>query len=588
MMAKRISLIFYACTLFVLLQTCLQAQFSVIDSIFTKTRTYKIWNGSDSVLVTDTIIDDSRIDVINTNAIDVITKKGKIQLSTGLQTNLAKGTSAIIYFMGVANQDSAQRNPLKLLDGDVSSNSDVVFSGSASKGIAGSYFIVDLNAIRSVNQIRLCTYIPNNRIRSYTIYGGLDTVSMEKLYVEKEDTIFSSAKGYSELNFTATNVRYLKFRVDDLITSDMVLSDFQVFGPGFLPEGMMYSTVRTINKNVNFSTIRYEGSIPNLTRVYFSFRTGKNAAIDTTWGIWSDEVTGNDNLIDVQEPRRFIQYRVHLYTDTLNTPVIEKIIINYDTELLVSETKCSINPQQATVLKERDFTLRTVLTFKPTDIGFDTLLFTTPSPVILKSVLFNGAAIPYQAKTSFKEVQLTFPTTVKTSGNLDIIFRTTPFVDAKPHTMRISSNKIPNNPQRVDSDTKDGIDGWSIILVGVPSKLLNGVKLTRNPFTPNGDGKNDYTEIEFFLGNIAEPKSFIGTELRNLSVKIHDLTGRNIRTVFDAPTNASAFKGEGNPMIWDGRDDYGKIVRPGIYLIQIVIDADSGAEQVTKTVVVAY
>lgn len=589
MMAKRNSFIYGVFVLVLFMAGDAKAQLSIIDSIYTKFFTEKVVVGSDTItMVTDTILDGDKVDLTLSNAVDAGPNLNTFQLATGLNTNLAKGTSAVISYAGALPKDTARLNPLRLVDGDVLLSSYLVFPGYNNGGAPGTYIIFDLKAVRSVNKIRMCALPADKRILSYTIYGGLDTLSMEKIYIENKDTLYNATNRYTEITFPVVNVRYLKYRVDEIQSNDLLMTDFQVFGPGYLPEGTLYSKVKVLPKNVNFSTVNYQGVVPNLTNVFVSLRTGKGPVIDTTWSAWSDEVSGKNSLFDVAEPRRYIQYRVRLTTDTVNTPVLSKIIINYDNDLIVTDTKCSISPQEATVLKEQDFTLRTVLSFNPTDFGIDTLRFLTPSPVILKGVFINNNPVKYKASVLFKEVTLVFDSTLKTSGNLDIVMRTTPYVDARPHTMKLSSKKVANNPQKVDTDTKNGIEGWSIILIGVPDKLLNEVRLTKNPFTPNGDGKNDITEIEFYLGNIAEPRGIIGTEIRNLKVKILDLTGRSIRTLFDAPTNATAFKGEGNPLVWDGKDDGGKRVRPGLYLIQIAIDADKGTEQVTKTVVVAY
>jgi len=67
------------------------------------------------------------------------------------------------------------------------------------------------------------------------------------------------------------------------------------------------------------------------------------------------------------------------------------------------------------------------------------------------------------------------------------------------------------------------------------------------------------------------------------------MTGRLVRNLLDANSIASAYV-LGNAIEWDGRDNDGKIVRPGIYIYQINVGSDASGygEVVSKTVVVAY
>ena len=127
------------------------------------------------------------------------------------------------------------------------------------------------------------------------------------------------------------------------------------------------------------------------------------------------------------------------------------------------------------------------------------------------------------------------------------------------------------------------MDGILRLQAYPPSTLVN-VRVDPNPFTPNGDGKNDITVIDFAIANIEITKT--------LRIHIFDLYGKRIRTVSELRTGINPFYGDprygGKGIIWDGKNDEGKIVLPGVYLLQISIDTDNGGELLTKTVVVSY
>ncbi len=99
--------------------------------------------------------------------------------------------------------------------------------------------------------------------------------------------------------------------------------------------------------------------------------------------------------------------------------------------------------------------------------------------------------------------------------------------------------------------------------IGVPfdSGVLDDFAIAPNPFTPNGDGINDAAEIGFTVFKISTD--------REVRVKIYTLDGRRL---WEA--SSMVFSGK-DSIPWDGRDDQGKLVPPGLYLCQIELDVDS-------------
>jgi flagellar hook assembly protein FlgD len=110
------------------------------------------------------------------------------------------------------------------------------------------------------------------------------------------------------------------------------------------------------------------------------------------------------------------------------------------------------------------------------------------------------------------------------------------------------------------------------------------VRIDPNPFTPNGDGRNDETVIDFAVANVVKTKT--------LRLNIFDLNGKKVKTISDVRTGIYPFYGDprvgGRGILWDGKNDDGKTVLPGVYLLQISIDTDNGGEFLTKTIVVSY
>ena len=106
---------------------------------------------------------------------------------------------------------------------------------------------------------------------------------------------------------------------------------------------------------------------------------------------------------------------------------------------------------------------------------------------------------------------------------------------------------------------------------------LVSVEIKPNPFSPNGDGIFDEATISFFVAKISTAKL--------LTVKVFDLNGDVLRTLRDELAPAGPPEPD---IIWDGRDEWGSLVLPGPYLLQVRLRTDSGDEVRTKIVTVAY
>ena len=552
----------------------------LITSIFFSSNLY-----SQNFLMDTTFNLPGQVDTISTSSIDYSSVPGFFQLQTGENENLALRHSAYIVYQGVAPTDTALRNGTKLVDGSKSSPSFVSILAGSQGAEAGTYMIIDLQAVRNVKKVVMYTFAgsPNLRPRAYSIFAGLDTLTMERVFQQLDNQVVNPVA-----EFDAIVSQYIKVVIDVVPQNfNTTIAEIEVFGEGFLPQGFFYSSVRDVGQNVNFGTFEFNGNIPNGTSFSFNFRTGNSPTIDTTWSNFGDELTQSGSLFEVYEPRKYIQYRVKLTTTNLLSPLIDEVKINYDIQNIASVTDAFISPQITQILKENEFTLVIDASFNDSDYGIDTLQIFTSSPATLSDVKINGIAASYLSSLSANKVVLVFNSTIKTNSRIEVKFLSTPFLGVSPYLAKISSKLVSNNPQRVNSKVVNNIEAWSIITDGVPENLLIDVKATPNPFTPNNDGINDITNIEFFLGNVAEPRSDIGDQTRDLSLRIYDLTGRLIKDLYDSKTGASAFISD-NGITWDGRDNTGKIVRPGLYLYQIIIDSDNGGENITKTIVVSY
>ena len=93
--------------------------------------------------------------------------------------------------------------------------------------------------------------------------------------------------------------------------------------------------------------------------------------------------------------------------------------------------------------------------------------------------------------------------------------------------------------------------------------------------TPNGDGVNDEIAIEYDLLNLAA-----GVPVR---VAVHDLTGRTLERLVDGVASSGRTVAS-----WDGRSGDGSLLGPGVYLLRLEVDADSGLDTSERVISIAY
>ena len=142
----------------------------------------------------------------------------------------------------------------------------------------------------------------------------------------------------------------------------------------------------------------------------------------------------------------------------------------------------------------------------------------------------------------------------------------------------IRDSAFPDTYQQVDPGDATLLTPGTALSISVPlsNRVVQGVAIAPNPFTPNGDGTNDQTHIRFALGNLNAE--------RTIWVRVFDLAGH--------PVWSGRRQGFGEQVFtWDGRGDDGRLVPPGAYLCKIDADVDAASAShtsETRLIGVAY
>ncbi|MBI2505716.1 MAG: gliding motility-associated C-terminal domain-containing protein, partial [Candidatus Latescibacteria bacterium] len=104
-------------------------------------------------------------------------------------------------------------------------------------------------------------------------------------------------------------------------------------------------------------------------------------------------------------------------------------------------------------------------------------------------------------------------------------------------------------------------------------RLIGDLEIVPPVLTPNGDGINDQVQIRFALFKVEGGEARVG---------VYDLSGRLLRELGQPQGR------EVKVFQWDGRDQEGGLVAPGIYLCHIDVGAEAGEDKTVHPLIVAY
>ncbi|MFC1682596.1 discoidin domain-containing protein [Candidatus Zixiibacteriota bacterium] len=567
------------------------------------------------------------VDTIN---VDIRTSSGEIILA-GANENFAFGKSA------EDDDDRADNDAQNLLDDDIST-----YWSSQSPYAQGINITVDLEGERLIERVNILGGTINPqlfRIRGYQISVSSDKTNWTVM-AQNSDNL--DADIFETIEPTITRYIRLTITVVDEIHW-VVFGEIQIFGAGFSSLGSYISQVRDFGSLANFGAAAWVEQLPNQDMdVVLQFRTDslriindggiledtlslsnvglvpgsevvtdesqmflynrgfdydldyesgmlwrlETSTIDTAalimvnydlWNGWSPEYgDAEGSLFAVAEPRRYLQYRANLSTNSTDTPHFQEISIAYSSIPVAQKTLGTVIPNEVPIMIESTVTYLFEINFGSSDLGIDTAVVSTPSPTRISRLRWNGEQLgntDYQDFSDENQIKVGFSETLMadSSATLEIDFVTTLFFSENEYPAQIISSGTPDNPQFVEQ----GEATWTVTTTGIPTGPLISVEAKPNPFSPNGDGLFDETVISYFVAKIAYPQP--------VSIKIFNLNGDKIRTLRDQSDPAFFYQ-----IPWDGRDDSGDLVLPGVYIYQVRVTTDSGEEAITKTITVQY
>ena len=447
-----------------------------------------------------------------------------------------------------------------------------------------------------------------------------------------------------EVDFEPIKARYVRLEwlmhVEGTAALTTQLAEVQVFGEGYQPEVTLTSDLIRLRGSRNLFAIEWDADTPPGTEVALQTRTG--ARLDTAfhyfrivgedtleivketeeeakktydklrlgkgpivpelvaagdWEPWSEPYTDPEgSAITSPSPREYLLVRATLRSDDPHTrAALRSIRLSFDSPVarrLVGE----LTPGLVEVLGEvgpyvLDVAIDTLTA------GFDELFVRPPAGMQLtygtiyagkeselaETADMSGLALSgVEPLAEGESLHLSFPA-IERSDDVEKIrleFTGTLFsAGGRLHASLRRSESGQGAWQRVDE--KVPRSSLTVLATTQSNDLFKDLTIDPPVLTPNGDGVNEELTLAFTV-LLAAPNTAVTAEF-------FDLSGRLVaRRVEVREVSTGPFE-----IAWDGRNQDGDLVPPGVYAVRLGVDGDTGDtdlanRELLRTIAVAY
>ncbi|MFH1567875.1 MAG: hypothetical protein ABIL09_07720 [Gemmatimonadota bacterium] len=297
------------------------------------------------------------------------------------------------------------------------------------------------------------------------------------------------------------------------------------------------------------------------------------------WSGWSRPYLQPGDAFLSPSPRRYLQVEASLESgEPGSAATLDRIELTYY-EPLAQSVNGEIWPTavgEAAV--PQVFSYYILPSFGVRSRGFDEILIQTPSPAELLAVRVGGQpVVPIAVETSADSLRIVMPLVRRQADPLvEVQFACAVFLNGTPFDGFLGLSTAPGARQRVDpGEASPAVDSQRLVVAApIESRLLAWSAAPQVVFTPNGDGHNDEMVLDFIVYKI-------NTE-RPLGARIYRLDGGLVRQLREAGL------GGRHQVTWDGKDEDGRPVPPGLYVAQVYLESAEPEAVLNRVIAVAY
>lgn len=486
----------------------------------------------------------------------------------------------------------------------------------------GAELEVDMGAIFVLQRIRLLRGVLNDderSLRGYEFYvndgDSLNFVGGNPVYA-----LIAQDRSHGlpelDLSFPPTQVRF--FRLRSTGERGFQMGDLEVFGVGVTPFAQYISQVIDLGEAANFGPVDVYSRLYGAAQAQFSTKTGfvatdslyfRQTGIpgelaevaladfdrtldpsyagvilenDRDWSAWSPPYAESvRSSIHSPDNRRYLQFQFKLLSNSLlDKAVIDSVVFNYTVPALADSVVAEISPTTATLGQENEFTYHLRSVVSGGHRGFDTAIIHTPFAARATGVRVDGVEIDnFTSEFDSGRLQVSFPDARITRSGQAVAVRFVCLVTVSGTEFRgeVADSQSDAFPQRVafGDAAEEAADNTLVVSARIDEELFTGVAFSSAVITPNGDQINDRITLDYIL--------LKATHEVAVEVVAYDLSGRPVHRLYQARDRSGP-----NQVSWDGRDDAGAVVPPGMYLLRLEAATDAGIATQMRSIAVVY
>ena len=491
---------------------------------------------------------------------------------------------------------------------------------------------LNLGGVFHVNRVRLFTSQSGHYPDKLDIAADTEFINSNSLALHGQlvSRVQENVQDTIDVRFPSSLARSVGLMLYRISPKAVTVAEVEIYGEGYINQAAYVGPFLDLGEPAIWGDVRWRGRKDPEAGVFIQSRSGKDLGPKVYWrftgrGNETSRFDVNGNLLDAAayallKPGEAapITYDTdnwsfwtapYAFADSSGTPVlspapssvlqlrldflstfrdggeVEFIEFAATRPPLVEEVVGEIYPLEVPLGEIAQFTYAIRPTIRPQHSGFDQVEIATPFGLAgVDLVKISGNPVEFEMSVEGPDstlftLQLPGHRKAEDSGGvIEVVFRapvlrysTTfdgwirdtdrPLELAQRISPGNATNRLPSNALAVRTSFSE--------------RLLAGLQVEPRIATPNGDGVNETINFSFNLLQL--------TDEVPLRVEIFDLSGRPVRTLHQGLQRSGRFG-----YSWDGRDESESVVRPGLYIYRIAVEAGAGEDQRSGVVAVAY
>jgi hypothetical protein len=325
-------------------------------------------------------------------------------------------------------------------------------------------------------------------------------------------------------------------------------------------------------------------------------RPGMRASIEydsENWSFWTAPFTRTGQRLDLRGGSH-LQLRVTLKSEEFDALLrLDSLWVETSPLLaqrIVAEVARADDPlpvrgfTQVELGQATEFVYEVRAFFAGGENGFDALRIRTGAPGQFRALEIGDPPVriePVRVVEEAEEIAVYLPERISSANPqpLRVLFSTQVFALAWTFDGEVFDAAGTVLPQPLEpGNASEYVDTSALRVVANSSssgRVLRALELSSNVLTPNGDGINDAIELEYTLFQLPEAVP--------VSIEVYSLDGR---LLLQRKMGRQHFGPQ--QLRWDGRDEVGSLLRPGLYLLAVALEAGAATDRVLRPVGIAY